>query len=212
MPKSIESTTSLNKIASGKLKAFTKEVPRIALVTAGIAGLTAAARGIAAVHNKLANDPERKKILEDLVREDPVLRDADPEKLKEYYAVIYHIAPNLTLNKGALREPLKNFVRFDKVDLATMKSLAELEDKMKRGSTASANFLNDMGTVLRLEQGISSIGKTASAPKEEEKQNSSKRKGSMAKLAASYYTHNKIKDRYRKGIESINYFKEKGIF
>lgn len=190
----------LNKEAG--LEHLKNNIPTAALITAGIAGLAAGARGISAVHNKLANDPKRKRILEELVREDPLLRDADPDKLKEYYAVIYHIAPTLTLNKGALREPLKNFIRFDKVDIATMKTLAELEDKMRNSKGASNSFLNDMGNVLKLEQGVLSLSKAASM----DKNNSG-----MSKLASSFYTHKKLADRYKKGIESINYFQSKGI-
>lgn len=196
---------TISEVLKNGLNKVKGNLPTAVLVTAGIAGLTAGARGIASVYNKLVQDPKRKRILEELVREDPILRDADTEKLLEYYAVIYHIAPSITLNKGALREPLKNFVRFDKVDVATMKTLAELEDKITSNGIKGgpSGFISDMGNIAKLEQGALSFSKVSSDERE---------LGSMAKLASSCYVHNKMKERYQKGIESINYFKSKGIF
>lgn len=199
--KESESTGGLMEAIKKGAKKIGGNVPTAVLVTAGIAGIAAGMRGISAVYNKLLNDPKRKRILEQLIAEDPILRDADKDKLLEYYAVIYHVAPSITLNKGALREPLKNFVRFDKVDVATMKTLAELEDKM-RSHKSDTSFISDMNDIARFEQTALSLGKTAS----DEDTTSG-----FNKLAESYYTHNKLRDRYIKGIESLNYFKDKGI-
>lgn len=43
------------------------------------------------------------------------------------YATIYHFAPKVSLDKVAVREVLQGFARFGKVDLQTLKMLAETE-------------------------------------------------------------------------------------
>lgn len=172
-----------------------------AMITLGLGALAAGFKGIEYVRSKLIRDPKRLQILEELVMEDPILRDSDPNKLLEYYSVIYHAAPSITLNKGALREPLRNFIRFDKVDLATLKTLTEIEEKYTKAQPSSS-VLNMVGDAGKLTGTVLGIAKSSSAPEDVPL---------LKEAAASIYKHAKNKERYYKGAASLNYFKSKGV-
>ncbi|MFP4019425.1 MAG: hypothetical protein ACLFUH_09270 [Bacteroidales bacterium] len=109
--------------------------------------LGAAAGGFAAgtyafdrLKKKIQNEPRRKAILEDLQMNDPVISEEDPEKVLEYYATIYNFAPDLTLDKSAVKELLQHFVRFGRVDLQTLKTLADTEKSIKQSKDSRFSF------------------------------------------------------------------------
>lgn len=62
----------------------------------------------------------------------------------EWYATIVHFAPTVSLDKNAVREILQGFARFGRVDLQTLKLLADTEKSM-----ASDNSV-PWGSVLRM--------------------------------------------------------------
>lgn len=178
------------------------KVSKIALISLGLGTLSAGIQGINYVKRKLQQDPKRMRILEELTREDPVLKDADPEKLLEYYSVIYHAAPSITLNKGALREPLRNFIRFDKVDLATLKTLTEIEEKFTK-INPSTNIVSNLVDAGKIVNTALSLDKTSSDPEVD--------KPLLKEATAAIYKHAKNKERMYRGVASLNYFKSKGV-
>ena len=84
------------------------------------------------VINNIKNDIRRKSLLEDLHLNDPLLRDID------------HFAPTVSLDKNAVREILQGFARFGRVDLQTLKLLADTEKSMVSDHTVP------WGSVLKM--------------------------------------------------------------
>lgn len=91
-----------------------------AIVTGGLV--------IGKVINKIKNDIRRKSLLEDLRLNDPLLRDID----------------TVSLDKNAVREILQGFARFGRVDLQTLKMLADTEKSMATENTVP------WGSVLKM--------------------------------------------------------------
>jgi len=86
---------------------------------------------------KIQNDTRRKALIEDLYMNDPIIKDAEREDVLQYYATIYSVAPSVSLDKNVVRELLQNFVKFGRVDIQTIKTLAETEEKMSKGNQNS---------------------------------------------------------------------------
>lgn len=93
--------------------------------------------GIAAYIRKIRNDHTRKALIEQLMVEDPILKNADREQLLEYYATIYMFAPDVSKDKNAVRELLVNFVRFGKVDFQSINSLVQAQTAITKGRAAT---------------------------------------------------------------------------
>ena len=79
---------------------------------------------------KIQNDLKRKTLVEDLIKSDPVIGAADKDKVLEYYATIFHIAPHISADKNIVRDLLRNFLTFNKVDLNSIKMLSDAEKSM----------------------------------------------------------------------------------
>lgn len=94
--------------------------------------------------NSIKNDIRRKSLLEDLHLNDPLLHEIDKAQLMEWYATIVHFAPTVSLDKNAVREVMHGFARFGRVDLQTLKMLADTEKNMSTESTIP------WGSVLRM--------------------------------------------------------------
>jgi len=94
-----------------------------------LAGTTLVLGGMAInkAYNQIKNDATRRTIISDLHLNDPVLSKVPDEQLLEWYATIYHFAPKFSLDKNAVREVLQGFARFGRVDVNTLKMLAETE-------------------------------------------------------------------------------------
>ena len=60
-----------------------------------------------------------------------VIKSAPKDEVLAYYATIYNTAPTVSLDKNAVRELLHNFIKFGRVDINTIKTLAETENKMR---------------------------------------------------------------------------------
>lgn len=101
---------------------FVGKAPIVTLLTGGIV--------LKSLYDKLQNDSRRKSLLESVTSSDPVLKDVDKAKLLEWYATLYHYAPTVSLDKNSVRELLLQFARFGKVDMQTLKLLAETEKSL----------------------------------------------------------------------------------
>ncbi len=89
---------------------------------------------------RINNDTQRKNLLNDLHLNDPLLRDIPEEQLLEWYATIYHFAPKFSLDKGAVRETLEQFARFGRVDVNTLKMLADTEKATQQAANAGQTW------------------------------------------------------------------------
>lgn len=82
------------------------------------------------VIDKIRNDINKKRLLEDLALNNPVLKQVPKDTLVEWYASICLYAPRLCTDKHTVAEVLQNFARFGKVDINTLKMLAETDSKV----------------------------------------------------------------------------------
>ena len=115
------------------LASAAKAVGSIApLLNAGIVGGYALRQLIA----RLQNDNRRKAIIEDLSATDSMLKEVDRERLLEWYATIYHYAPKMSLDKVTVRELLQQFARFGRIDLQTLKTMAETEKALSQSKSS----------------------------------------------------------------------------
>ena len=112
------------KDAAGTASALIKDT------SVGLFALTASGLGMKSLINKIQNDTRRKAIIEDLANNDPVLKEAPKQEILEYYAMIYRVAPRLSLEKLAVKELLQNFLKFGRVDIQSLKMIAETEQKI----------------------------------------------------------------------------------
>ena len=114
-------------------KAMSNAVKNVALGVTGAVGLTAlSANLMSTIFNKISNDTRRKAIIEDLALNDPILKEVDRDSLKEWYATMYYYAPTLTADRATVREVLTGFARFGRIDLQTLKMLAETEERLAK--------------------------------------------------------------------------------
>lgn len=98
--------------------------------------------------NKLNNDTRRKAIIEDLAKNDPLLRQVPKDKLISWYGVIYRYGPRTSLNKEVTKDLLHTFAKFGKVDMQTLKTLADTEKAMS-GSDSNFSFGSSFGSAMR---------------------------------------------------------------
>lgn len=80
--------------------------------------------------DKVKRDARCQRIIRELHDTDPEIRKIDPQTLLQWYGTIYNYSPKLAADKETVREVLRNFARFGKIDLQVLKSLAETESKM----------------------------------------------------------------------------------
>jgi hypothetical protein len=113
--------------ASGNLQ----DVERSMKITGGgIATAALAGYAMKSIIQEFMNDHKRKAMLEDLMLNDPIISRAEPTTVKEYYATIHYMAPKLSADKNIVRELLQNFVKFGRVDIASVKTLADTQKSM----------------------------------------------------------------------------------
>lgn len=92
----------------------------------------ASAVGLSMLVKKIKNDTRRKALIDDLMMYDPVIKDADKTTVLEYYATIVDVAPSVSLNKHVVKELLQTFIKFGRIDISTIKMLAETDDKVQK--------------------------------------------------------------------------------
>ena len=112
-----------------------KNPMQVATATLGALGL--GANVMKTLINKIQNDMRRKAIIEDLANYDPILKNVDREQLKEWFATMYFYAPSMTADKNTVKEVLTGFARFGKIDLPTLKTLSETEEKLRKSRSDS---------------------------------------------------------------------------
>lgn len=133
----MEKTAGVGKVlsvaaADPKLTANVLKAVGIGMSAAGISGTL-----LKTLINKIQNDMRRKAIIEDLATYDPILKNVDREQIKEWFATMYYYAPTMTADKNTVKEILTGFARFGKIDLSTLKTLAETEEKLRKARNES---------------------------------------------------------------------------
>jgi len=117
---------TLRRVANAA-KTLAKENPGKAVGATALAGV-----GLDKFIRKIRNDSRRKYLIEKLMRHDPIISDADSDEVMRYYATLYRIAPELSLDENAVKELLQSFIKFGRVDMATLKMLADTEKSLKQ--------------------------------------------------------------------------------
>ena len=110
-----------------------------ALATGGIT-----AYALKQLLDKIKNDIRRKRIIEDIALNDPLLKTVDKQTLMRWYATINYYAPTLALNKLTVTEVLQNFAKFGKVDFNTVKMLIDTEKNIAETRKANTNVVKDI--------------------------------------------------------------------
>jgi len=106
------------------------------LAAIGALGAFAASRAI----DKVRADINKKALIEDMMVNDPILKQEDPAKVLDYYATINTFAPHVAKDKNAVRELITSFIRFGRVDMPTIEMLTKTEKNMA-GIDGSASML-----------------------------------------------------------------------
>lgn len=107
-----------------------------------IAGLGAVTSlGLAAIMRKIQNSTRHRAIIEDLIQNDPIIKQGDTQDVLQIYAMIYNMAPNLAKEKPAVREILQNYVRIGRMDMQTIKTLIDTEEKLSKVDGAGLKSL-----------------------------------------------------------------------
>lgn len=111
----------------------------IGKIGVGVGGIMMGINGLYRIIDSFRSDAQRRNLIEDLYKTDPVLSQLDHDQVIEWYAAIVHFAPHFSLDKAAVKEVLENFARFGRVDVNTLKMLAETEK-------ATSNARKDSGS------------------------------------------------------------------
>lgn len=121
----------------------TKEIAKgLDVALRGTALATLSAIGFKTLYNRIKSSTRHKAVIDDLMTNDPIIREADPEEMAQIYATIYKLAPGLALEKPAVREIMQNYAKMGRLDMQTVKMLVEANDKM--GSNPSSG-MRDVG-------------------------------------------------------------------
>lgn len=105
-----------------------------------VGSLVMGGAAIAKAIKEVNNDVRRKRLITELHTTDPILSGLPPEQILEWYATIYHFAPHFSLDKSAVKEVLQNFARFGRVDVNTLKMLADTEKSTQQASKDSKSW------------------------------------------------------------------------
>lgn len=126
------SKSGLNKL----LGTFSTSTSKMLAVGSLVMGGAAIAKAI----KEVRNDVRRKRLITELHTTDPVLSELSPEQILEWYATIYNFAPHFSLDKSAVKEVLQNFARFGRVDVNTLKMLADTEKSTQQAAAAGKSW------------------------------------------------------------------------
>jgi hypothetical protein len=133
-----------------KKTAFNLDTLRTIAKTAPVIGASVAVPFLAANswRNKIQNDTRRKALIEDLYSTDPIIKNADRDDVIEYYSTIFSVAPSISLDKNVVRELLQNFIKFGRVDIQTIKTLADTEKSMKQSKPDMFNVKDALNMAM----------------------------------------------------------------
>lgn len=108
-------------------------------------------------YDSIRRDNKAKQVFESLSN-DPQLTKIDKGTLAEWFAAIYHYSPTAATDKATAKELMHQFAMFGKVDIQTLKTLAEIEEKRTgaekdkydmRGAGAHINFAHKSLDIAR---------------------------------------------------------------
>lgn len=101
-------------------------------VALGIAGIGAAVNALSSssLHTKFLS------ALEDAVQKSVVLRQADPEKVKQYAETVFKFAPNVATDSNLLSSILANAIHGDGIDPMTIRTLSDLEGRFTENQSS----------------------------------------------------------------------------
>lgn len=155
-----EKTAAQNTPPAAPLSAtdqFVRKAQTFGRIGAGLGGLALSMNLIYNTVKSFRNDAQRRNLIEDLYRSDPVLSQLDHDQVVEWYAAIVHFAPHFSLDKAAVKEVLENFARFGRVDVNTLKMLAETE-KATAGAQKDSGTSNWQSSILNVGKMIGVMG------------------------------------------------------
>ena len=111
--------------ASGGLAAAVGKGLGATGVALGLAGVSAAVNAVSAsgLHSKFMSS------LEGAVQKNVVLRQADPEKVRQYAETVFKFAPNVATDPNLLSSILANAIHGDGIDPMTIRTLSDLEGR-----------------------------------------------------------------------------------
>ena len=144
-------STMLDYAKYGKHRKEAQEKEAGVLDTLG-KGATVLAGGLMAggllksTYDSIKRDSKAKQVFESLSH-DPMLSKIDSGTLAEWFAAIYHYSPTAASDKATAKELLHQFATFGKVDIQTLKTLAEIEEKStsaRKDSTSIGGFGKDL--------------------------------------------------------------------
>ena len=132
----------ITKQAYGLLNRVCKSISeaKVKSVFAPVGVLAGAGMLISKACTRIQNDATRKNLLNDLHLNDPLLKEIPKDQLLEWYATIYHFAPKFSLDRGAVKETLEQFARFGRVDVNTLKMLADTEKATQQAAAAGKSW------------------------------------------------------------------------
>ena len=133
----------IDEVKRDSVKSMLGKAPGLSLIAA-IATTTAISKAIRAI----MNNTRKKALIEDLMISDPVIKNADKEQVLEYYALIDHIAPAISLEKPIVRELLQTFVRFGRVDMNSLKLLTETQKNYATAKKEDGSLSDVMGPAV----------------------------------------------------------------
>lgn len=92
--------------------------------------------------NKIQNDTRRKALIEDLMLNDPIIKNAPKEQVMAFYATINNVAPSIALDKNVTKDLLHQFITFGTIDVKTIQLLADTHSAIdKNNATTFDRFL-----------------------------------------------------------------------
>jgi hypothetical protein len=115
------------------------------LATLGVGMLGAmAAKGVISAIGARANSQARARFesaLAQAMQGNKLVRSADPQKVKNYAETIYKFAPTVAGDPNLLAYVLANVVQGEGIDVTTIKTLTDLEGRVKDNASPSP-FIN----------------------------------------------------------------------
>lgn len=118
-----------------------------------VGSLVMGGAAIAKAIKEVNNDVRRKRLITELHTTDSILSELPSEQILEWYATIYNFAPHFSLDKSAVKEVLQNFARFGRVDVNTLKMLADTEKSTQEAARASKSWgdiFSNLGKAISL--------------------------------------------------------------
>lgn len=143
-PKAGLKNARLERFLKDTIQDAVKDTKKKSLLTPSnvVGGTLLGGWALAAAVKKIRTSTVKQALIEDLMRNDPVISDEEPDTVLSYYATINTLAPDIAKDKNAVRELLQNFIKFGRIDMQSIKTLAEIQGKLH------ASGINPTGSIL----------------------------------------------------------------